>query len=166
MSSLVIRTPEPSDVAGLADLLVQAWNKAYRGLIPDTVLDDPHAWSRRHRMWSIMLAEADPERRIALAERSGKIVGVGVSQPSEEDPKIRSLSILYVLANEYGTGTGQVLFDAVIYPDEPSDLWVAEPNPRAQAFYRKNGFVDGKTRTSEHWGIKEKQMMRLATASS
>ena len=51
-------------------------------------------------MWSIMLAEADPERRIALAERAGKIVGVGVSGSSQDDPDMRSLAILYVLESK------------------------------------------------------------------
>ncbi|MFZ1382175.1 MAG: hypothetical protein WAS54_05215 [Scrofimicrobium sp.] len=48
-----------------------------------------------------MLAEADPERRIALAERAGKIVGVGVSGSSQDDPDMRSLAILYVLESMY-----------------------------------------------------------------
>ncbi len=52
-------------------------------------------------MWSIMLAEADPERRIALAARAGRIVDVGVSEPSQDDPNMRSLAILYVLESMY-----------------------------------------------------------------
>lgn len=161
MQALTIRLPEPADVAGLADLMVQAWGEAYRGLMPDEVLDDPSAWSRRYRMWSIMLAEADPKRRIAVAERVGKIVGVGVSEPSQDDPDMRSLVILYVLESEYGIGTGQRLFDEVLHPNEPCDLWVAEPNPRAQTFYKKNGFADDRVRTSECWKIQEKRMVRI-----
>jgi predicted GNAT family N-acyltransferase len=38
-------------------------------------------------------------------------------------------------------------------------LWVADPNPRAQAFYRKQGFAaDGAERVDE--GVREIRMIR------
>jgi predicted GNAT family N-acyltransferase len=38
-------------------------------------------------------------------------------------------------------------------------LWVADPNPRAQAFYRKHGFVaDGATQVED--GVREIRMVR------
>ena len=38
-------------------------------------------------------------------------------------------------------------------------LWVADPNPRAQAFYRKHGFVaDG--RAQVEGGVREIRMVR------
>jgi hypothetical protein len=36
---------------------------------------------------------------------------------------------------------GAALLDAVVGPHESATLWVADPDPRAQAFYRKHGFV-------------------------
>jgi len=54
--------------------------------------------------------------------------------------------VLYVLAAAHGSGAGPALLDAVVDPEESAALWVADPNPRAQAFYRKHGFVaDGAT---------------------
>ena len=39
-------------------------------------------------------------------------------------------------------------------------LWVADPNPRAQAFYRKHGFVaDGTVMVDD--GVREIRMVRL-----
>jgi hypothetical protein len=38
-------------------------------------------------------------------------------------------------------GAGPALLAAVLNPEESVALWVADPNPRAQAFYRKHGFV-------------------------
>ena len=39
------------------------------------------------------------------------------------------------------TGAGLALLEAVVDPEESAALWVADPNPRAQAFLCKHGFV-------------------------
>jgi hypothetical protein len=46
----------------------------------------------------------------------------------------------------------------VVDPGEPAALWLADPNPRAQAFYRKHGFVaDGTARVED--GVREIRMV-------
>lgn len=47
--------------------------------------------------------------------------------------------MLYVLESAHGTGVGQMLLDAALR-DRPASLSVAADNPRAHAFYRRNGF--------------------------
>jgi predicted GNAT family N-acyltransferase len=48
----------------------------------------------------------------------------------------------------------------VIGPHESAALWVADPNPRAQAFYRKRGFVaDGTIQMDD--GVREIRMVRI-----
>src|ERR1700733_12983639 len=60
---------------------------------------------------------------------------------------MRQLYVLYVYAADHGTGAGRALLEAVIDPAEPAALWVADPSPRAQAFYRKHGLAaDGTAR--------------------
>jgi GNAT superfamily N-acetyltransferase len=67
--------------------------------------------------------------------------------------------VLYVYAAGHGTGAGPALLEAVVDPQEPVALWVAGPNPRAQAFYRKHGFVaDGAARAGG--GMREIRMIR------
>jgi predicted GNAT family N-acyltransferase len=57
------------------------------------------------------------------------------------------------------TGAGHALLEAVIDPAESAALWVADPNPRAQAFYRKHGFVaDGTAQVED--GVREIRMVR------
>jgi Predicted acyltransferase len=67
--------------------------------------------------------------------------------------------VLYVYAADHGTGAGRALLEAVIDPAEPAALWVADPNPRAQAFYRKHGFAADGTARSED-GVREIRMVR------
>ena len=67
--------------------------------------------------------------------------------------------MLYVYAAEYGTGHGLELLEAVVNPEESVALWVAEPKPHAQAFYRKHGFVaDGTAKVED--GVQEIRMVR------
>jgi len=43
------------------------------------------------------------------------------------------------LRARHGIGNGQALLDATL-GDSPAALWVAKNIPRAEAFYRRNGF--------------------------
>jgi GNAT superfamily N-acetyltransferase len=89
--------------------------------------------------------------------------GFALAGDSEEAdaPRALQLFILYQYATEHGTGTGQALLDAVI-GDEPAFLWTAEENPRAIAFYRRNGFEpDGARVVSASWeNLAEIRMVR------
>lgn len=41
--------------------------------------------------------------------------------------------MLYVHAADHGTGAGPALLEAVLDPEEPVALWVADPNPCRQS---------------------------------
>jgi GNAT superfamily N-acetyltransferase len=130
--------------------------------MPDAVLDDPGFLAARERFWTAALTdERYRDNRAAVAERDGVLIGVAMSGPPLEAAATcaRQLYILYVYAAEHGTGAGPALLDAVIDPAESAALWVADPNPRAQAFYRKHGFVaDGVAQFQD--GVREIRMVR------
>ncbi|WP_288784028.1 N-acetyltransferase [uncultured Microbacterium sp.] len=70
-----------------------------------------------------------------------------------------NLTVLYVLAAHRGTGLRSALLEAVVRPQNTASLWVADPNPRAQAFYRKHRFdFDGAGRVES--GVRELRMAR------
>ncbi len=125
----------------MAHVNVQAWNETYRGLISDHILDDPGFTSARERQWNTVLT--DPRfitHRVAVAEDNGIIVGIAMSGPGAQASDPLHLYVLYVLKQWHGSGAGTNLLEAVLAPWEAATLWVARPNPRAQAFYRKHGF--------------------------
>jgi GNAT superfamily N-acetyltransferase len=126
------------------------------------VLDDPGFPAARERMWTAALTdECYRHNRSAVATRDGEVIGIAMSGPPEDDTVAwtRQLRVLYVHASDHGTGAGQALLEAVLDPGEPTALWVADPNPRAQAFYCKNGFVrDGTVQVDD--GLREIRMVR------
>ncbi|MFF5076535.1 GNAT family N-acetyltransferase [Actinoplanes sp. NPDC000266] len=134
----------------MARVNVRSWQETYRGLIPDAALDDPDLTAAREAFWAAALTgERFRANRVAVAECDGHLIGIAMSGPPLDPDAAweQQLYVLYVLAAHHGTGAGRALLDAVIDPARPAALWVADPNPRAQAFYRKHGFAaDGSAR--------------------
>jgi ribosomal protein S18 acetylase RimI-like enzyme len=163
-TSVAVRPARLEDVAEMARVIVQCWQETYRGLMSDAVLDDPGLPAVRERFWTVALTdERFRENRVAVAERGDELVGVAMSGPPMDAgaPWTRQLYVLYVYAADHGTGAGSALLEAVVEPEESVALWVADPNPRAQAFYRKHGFVaDGTAQVDG--GVREIRMVREA----
>ena len=164
-ASLTVRPARVDDVAQMARVNVRCWQETYRGLMADTVLDDPGFLTARERFWTAALTdERYRENRVAVAERDGKLVGIAMSGPALDAGAAwaRQVYVLYVHAADHGTGVGPALLEAVVDPEESVALWVADPNPRAHAFYRKHGFVaDGTTQVED--GVREIRMVRGRT---
>ncbi len=161
-SSLAVRPARAGDAAQMARVNVRCWQETYRGLMPDAMLDDPGFPAARERFWTAALTEERyRQNRVAVAERDGELIGIAMSGPALDAGAAwaRQLYVLYVHAAEHGTSAGPTLLEAVVDPEEPVALWVADPNPRAQAFYRKHGFVaDGAAQVED--GVREIRMVR------
>lgn len=151
--SFVIRIPSPSDAPALADLHVATWKEAYSHLLPEDYFSDEYV-TGRHRMWKHVLTDSRTDMRVRVAVK-GSIIGFawagpGIGVDADEPPRDRQLYAIYVLSAHYGSGVGQALLDAAL-EDAPAMLWVAKENPRATAFYRRNGFTfDGAEQTDAH----------------
>ncbi|MBM0274516.1 GNAT family N-acetyltransferase [Micromonospora tarensis] len=119
------------------------------------------------RFWTAALIDKRyRENRAAVAEREGRVgrdrdVGSAVGGAAWA----RQLYVLYVHAADHDRAAGRVLLQAVIDPAESAVLWVADPHPRAQAFYRKHGFVaDGTDQVEDD--VREIRMVRDVQAPS
>ncbi|GIG20972.1 N-acetyltransferase [Cellulomonas chitinilytica] len=165
-SPVVVRAPALADVPALARVHVESWRETYRGLMRDEVLDDPGFLARRERFWTRLLTEDRyRESTAALAERGDEVVGLALAGPPLDDDATwdRQLYALYTRVTAHGSGAGAALLTAVLDPGVSAALWVADPNPRAQAFYRKHGFVaDGTSQVDE--GVREVRMVRRPPA--
>ncbi len=152
----------------MARVHVRCWQETYRGLMPDAVLDDPGYPAARERFWTVALTdERYRENRAAVAEREGELIGIAMSGPPLDAAAAwaRQLYVLYVIAAEHGTGAGRALLQAVIASGESTVLWVTDPNPHAQAFYHRHGFVaDGTAHVED--GVRAIRMVRDVRAPS
>lgn len=151
----------------MASVHVGTWRETYRGMMGDAVLDDPALLGRREKFWDAALTDPKyKQNTAAVASHDGTLIGIAMSGPSLDDAGgPQQLYLLYVYAAFHGSGVGAALLNAVIDPNSPAALWVADPNPRAQAFYRKNGFVtDGAVKTED--GLRAVRMVRTPKAAN
>jgi GNAT superfamily N-acetyltransferase len=145
----------------MAKVIVDSWRETYRGLMSDAVLDDPGMLSWRKDFWTAALTDPRYAQNIvAVASHDGELIGVAMSGPSlDAADGPRQLYVLYVYTAFHGSGAGAALLNAVIDPDAPAVLWVADPNPRAQSFYRRHGFVSDGAAKLDH-DVREIRMVR------
>ena len=112
----------------------RCWQETYRGLVPGAVLGDPGLLAVRERFWAAALTgERYRGNRVAVAERDGELIGIAMSGPplGAGAAWARQLYVLCVHAADHGTGAGPALLEAVVDPEEPAALRVADPDPRA-----------------------------------
>jgi ribosomal protein S18 acetylase RimI-like enzyme len=143
--TIEIRQAAPEDARDIAEVHVEAWREAYAHLIPAEALARLSVDQRELR-WKELLAI--PGSVTFVATDAGRVGGFATSGPGrdEDSPRDLELPSIYVLASHYGTGAGQNLLNAAL-AGRPAYLWVADDNPRARAFYERNGFhPDGRTK--------------------
>lgn len=143
---IVVRAAVPDDAERIVDIRLAGWRAAFAHLLsPEFLADLPADVD----VWREGLAKARRSRTV-VAEVDGEVVGYAFAGPSVEDDGVRDWQLfhLYQYPRMHGSGTGQALLDAAI-EDRPTVLWTAEDNPRARAFYARNGFVPDGTRKIE-----------------
>jgi ribosomal protein S18 acetylase RimI-like enzyme len=142
-----IRRATVADVPAALAMKLAAWRETYSGQRPESFFAAEEARREQQTDWWSRGLAAGAELWIA-EDAAGRIVGCSGGAPVIEDDADagvpNELQLLYVLAEAHGTGLGLRLMDAAI-GSTPALLWVLEHNPRAQAFYRRHGFVpDGR----------------------
>lgn len=145
-----IRDAKIDDVNELVDVHVKSWQSAYRGLIPDDILDNISREDRAE-MWSGTIRDKPSETIVFLG--SGKIIGFanfGESQDNNDAPPNGQIRAIYILKDYWRIGS-----ELLKYAEESLKLkyhcvvlWVLGSNDRAIEFYEKQRYVkDGAEKT-------------------
>lgn len=140
----LVRLGLPEDAEAIARLHVAAWRKAYRGIVPDEVLEGLDV-GEFELGWKQRLA-ADPS--ILVAEVGGAVAGFAVMGRSSDPDLVPEVTGevhgLYVAPEHWATGVGRALWDAAF--DMLRDhgfvdvvIWTFAANERAHRFYRARG---------------------------
>lgn len=148
VSAITVRAATAEDVPGIAQVHVASWREAYARQLPPEVLAGLDV-QRRAQVWTGIIESGDTTVRVA--EKDGWIIGWASAGAGRDDdaPVPLELEGIYLLASAHGSGAGQSLLDAVVGTAD-AYLWVMADNPRAQAFYRRNGFAaDGAAKVEQ-----------------
>jgi len=154
MSQLKLRQAQANDIEAIAGIHVAGWQAAYRGILPDSLLDGLQV-SERAALWAEWIV--GPGVHTIVADVGERIVGFARSCPARPiaDPPLDAMEVthLYVHPSQQRRGTGLALLDRAV--DIAGDeeyariiLWVLEANHLARRFYERYGFEpDGARRT-------------------
>ena len=159
-----IARPTLDDLDEMGRVHVQVWREAYAGLLPDDYLAalDPTFGPTR---WRERFGTSEWVSWWLARDEDG-IAGMATSGPArdEDAPVSLELYAINVLRRGHGTGVADVLLDHAI-GDRAAYLWVLDGNDRAQAFYRRHGFVDeGGRKPEPDTGVVEIRMARAHLA--
>ena len=165
--SFLVRQTSLDDAEPLVTMHLAAHREAYARLLPEAAFAAREARipERVERQRGIIRDAHSPW----IAVDDDGVLGFAHAGPPRDDadggwppPEDYELYGLYVLARGHGLGVAQELVGRAI-GDRPAYLWVLDDNPKAQAFYRKSGFVRNQAKRelpAEWYGLSEVQMVR------
>lgn len=157
-----VRRAVLEDAASIAAIHVRSWQVAYRGLMPDGLLDGLSV-EQREESWQEALGESAYAMYVAVDDAA--VLGFcAVATPSRDDDAqegVAEIGAIYVEPSMWRTGAGRALMDVAL-ADLRADgwrqvtLWVLAENQPARDFYSRFGLMpDGAEMTHAGSGATE-----------
>ena len=131
---------------------MRAWRVAYRGIVPDAILDGLSI-ERRQAFWArrIDAPEGEPpgDGRIWVVEETQRVLGFATTRrcpDADVGSATGEVHSIYLAPEAWGRGLGPQLLAAAV--DDlhargfaPLVLWVIEANVRGRRFYERLGWI-------------------------
>lgn len=152
---IVLRQASAVDLPAMADVFIAAWRDAYRGVVPDDVID-----ALDHADLVAELASNPQARTTTVAvDEAGVVVGwarfgAGAAGAADAADAAGFVASLYVHPSASAAGVGTRLLHHAVdaMPGREVRLWVFAGNRRARRFYERAGFVpDGAELSDPRW---------------
>ncbi len=170
-----IRPAAAPDADGIAAVHVRSWQAAYRGQMPDDVLDGQSV-EQRAQFWRSFIDAARPGDHVFVVVEDGGVCGfahVGACRDPAAEPGTGEISSFYLAPEVWGTGRGRALMEAcmdIMLQDghRQAVLWVLVTNTRARRFYEAAGWAcDDAVKTERMAGttVNETRYRRLLDRS-
>ena len=153
---IIVRKAEKEDVMQISEILVEDWQKAYRGIIADDFLDSMSAENR----YEIEVRRYD---KFLVAADGDEILGYAWLEAAGDETADCEIIALYVRYAKRNNGIGKLLMQhAVRYFRETGKkkmiIWCLRENHESRRFYEKVGGKEFRT-GSHNWGGKEYEMI-------
>ncbi len=147
MPEITFRRGAPSDAAVLAEINIESWRVAFRGLFSDDTLSRMSMTEQTARFDRILSEQ--PEVEVWVAVQGTGAVGYGTIGPEravESAAGMCELRALYLRPVIWRRGVGRRLHDQLLdrmakTQFDNAMLWVFEINARARAFYEALGWA-------------------------
>jgi len=139
-----VRPATLDDVDDVARIHVRSWQHAYRGQLPDAVLDALDV-AQRAALWRADVGAA--ASTLLLAVLDARTIGFCSLAPSRDPdaaPGTAEVVAIYVDPDHYGAGAGTALLTTALAEarrrrDHALTLWVLDTNQLARRFYERCG---------------------------
>ncbi|MGI8927653.1 MAG: GNAT family N-acetyltransferase [Tepidiformaceae bacterium] len=164
-----VRRARQGDARFIAVAWFEGWQRAYRGLLPDAVLDRMSIDAGEAR-WAGYLEDLPPSVRLWVSEHERAVVGYGLTGPSrdisdDDREAVAEVYAIYLRPALWGTGIGRELFAHAIADLRSrgylaATLWVVEANARARRFYERAGLSPDGARRMEKFDGAEAEEVR------
>jgi ribosomal protein S18 acetylase RimI-like enzyme len=155
--NFLIRDATPDDAKGIAVVHVKTWQSAYRGQIPDSILDSLSVKTRAIRRKEL-LRELPGDLSVLVAEVDGGIVGfidVGSNRDDDVDAEVGELKGFIVDPDYMNKGIGSELMKQGLQilrkkGYKKATLWLLDTNENSRRFYTNRGWVvEGRTKVDK-----------------
>lgn len=157
-NDFIIREADEADTRVIAEIHVADWRWAYKGMVPDGLLDSLSV-EHREEMWRRGFARTRPGWAVFVAERESAVIGFvacGPGSDEDADGSTGEVYAIYVKPSVVGTGVGRALFTRAMEHLRESGfrratLWVLADNARTRRFYEIAGWMPDGTEKTEDW---------------
>ena len=155
-NGMIVRKAEKEDVRQIAEILVEDWQKAYRGIIDSDFLDSMNADER----YEIEIKRYD---KFIVASDDKEILGYAWLETADDEAADCEIIALYVKYAKRKNGIGKLLLQHTekVFQEAGKKkmiIWCLKENAESRRFYEKAGGKVFRT-GSHHWGGKEYEMI-------
>ncbi len=144
--SVIIRKAEIEDAPGLANVHINSWREAYKGILSDDFLDDrPLNFNSRLKMWRSILSKTQHITYLAEHDQYGVIGFAGAGKGRDERFNgYGEIFAIYLLKKFHGQGIGFKMLQECFRDLKNNDLskvylWVIDNNPTINFYERAAG---------------------------
>lgn len=145
--NVIVRNARVADSEAIARIHVNTWKSAYKGQLPDALLDTLSVEERK-KGWENIISERTEKEYVLVAEHEGEVLGWcsgGFSRDENADSSTGELYGIYVKHDSLGRGIGTLLMNAMkdrLKKDGYAriTLWTLGTNTSSHDFYVRCGW--------------------------